>query len=36
MKNMRDVSEPPLTEGEIAEELKLVRAARKASGEAGR
>jgi len=35
MQRLRDANVPPLTEEEIAAEVKAVRAARKARGEAG-
>jgi cytochrome P450 len=35
MQRLREANVPPLTEEEIAEEVKAVRAARKASGAAG-
>jgi len=35
MRRLREANVPPLTEEEIAEEVKAVRAARKASGAAG-
>lgn len=35
MQRLRDANVPPLTEDEIAEEVKAVRAVRKASGAAG-
>jgi len=35
MQRLREANEPPLTEEEIAAEVKAVHAARKAAGEAG-